>query len=100
MFSKIIASAVLASFLFSSGYALADNAEQNQSITTLPQVEVKAVPPSVICAKKAATHGIAAGAAAVVVDCLFFACGNTVVAALIGIASGGAEGCVEGVLEG
>ena len=88
-------------FLFSS-QILAEN--QNQILSQSPPItkklpEVKALSNGEVCVKKAATHSVAGLVGSVVVDCLVFACANTVIAVAVGVVGGAAEGCVEGILE-
>ena len=91
---------VLILFMFTSQLLAESQIQANQTTPIIKKLpEVRALSNGEACAHKAASHSIAGLVGGVVVDCLIFACANTVVAAAVGIVGGGAEGCVEGILE-
>ncbi|MGZ3820112.1 MAG: hypothetical protein ACXVB6_05945 [Mucilaginibacter sp.] len=91
---------VLILFIFSSQLMAESQIQFSQTAPITKQLtEVRGLSNGEACVYKAATHSIAGFVSGVAVDCLIFACANTVIAAVIGIVGGGTEGCVEGILE-
>ena len=80
-----------------SHFAIGTNFELIKTAQKLP--EARSLSTGEACIKKAVPHSVAGLVSGVVVDCLFFACGNTVIAGAIGLVTGGTQGCVQGVLD-